>query len=298
MTRRFTNIAAILITAALSQGCGAKSDGDSSSTSSSAPVDGMILRRTGVAEGTVAWAGWWTVDAMLGVISDGDVTTHHSTSVSSGFSFPTTGDVAFDLDALSGGTTDLYPTASGTISVHYTGTSVPSAPSGSGGVGQWTLTATTTSVVTRTDTLSGGTVTIPSGTVIAEVALEVSCNRVDASHWTMSCDCRMPAGSGEMDLTLDEADSSGSSTARVRGYRTFSYSSDMSGSTIAIHGWPSENHWTCDIADGSGTHQVVFGNFQPTGCMVDGVNVATAQLALAIAARIDAEGTVHNVTSP
>jgi hypothetical protein len=260
----------------------------------SSSATGMAVRRAGVAEGTVAWAGWWATDAMLGQISAGKVTAHHATSTLAAFTLPTSGDIAFDLDQLDG-VTDLYPRASGTISVHYSGTATPSAPTGSGGVGAWTLTATTTSVVTRHDTLTGGDVTIPSGTVIAVVSCEVTCNRVDGSHWTMSCDCRMP-DSGDLDITLDESDASGASAVRVRGSRTFSWSGQWSGSTYSTGGWPSDNAWTADVSDGASTHTVEFGLWQPSGGKVDGAMLDATYIPVVFGARVDAEGQVGDVT--
>jgi hypothetical protein len=299
--RHATLLLSTLVSALALPGCGVSGGGggDSVSPGTGGGADAgtdLAIRRAGVAEGTVAWAGWWATDAMLGQISGGAVTAHHATTTSTAFTLPTSGDIAFDLDQLSG-STDLYPRASGTLTVHYSGTATPSSPTGSGGTGAWTLTATTTSVVTRHDTLSGGDVAIPSGTVIAVVSCEVSCNRVDATHWTMSCDCRMP-DAGDLDLTLGESDATGASSVRVRGSRTFSWSGQWNGSTFSSGGWPNDDQWTAAVSDGSTTHTVEFGLWQPSGGKLDGVILPATYIPVIFGARVDAEGEVGDVTVP
>ncbi len=275
-------------------GCGSSGDGGAGSPGSPGSSTGPVLAvaRASAVLATLVRAQRESLDVLLGSITSGSVDTSTLfATLPQPLALTATGSRTIDMATANDGLGNLlFPGCTGSITIAWTGAVTSSQPTGSGGVGDWTVTITAATPVIRIDGQAGVIVFIPQGTALT-TAMSVSANRADAADWHLTADATSPAsGAFSTTATVTALDGSAPATVVLGGTIAFSYTASEAGLNWSS-GTDATNHdgydWTATVSDDIGSHSVVLEVEPPTiAVTVDGAN------------ELPAPGTYHQPLPP
>lgn len=260
-TRNLSGLAvpgAALATLVLVAGCGSGSSTNATVQNAGAttpPAEQLaVVQMSASAVDAVSQSSAAASDAII----QGGTSASASTRAASGstaatpFHFANSGTFTVDLDAADGLGGDRYPNATGRFTVSYSGSVVSSQPTGSGGTAGYDVSLTFDTDVVSTDPGNGARATIDRGSSIA-YGLEITWNRPDADHWTLSSDAQLtvPTWSGSLVKGSDTA----SGTHSGHAHETHSLAYDAGAFTYV----PTiVSHWNSTVTRNGATHAVVW----------------------------------------
>ncbi len=250
---------ATLAALVLSAGCGSGSNSNTSEVHSAGATTPPAEQLTSVqmsasALDALSQSSGAANDAIIQAGTSASVSTRSAsgTTAATAFTFSNSGTFTVDLDARDGLGGDRYPNATGTFTVHYSGSAVSSQPTGTGGTAGYDVSLTFDTDAVFTDPVSGARATIDHGSSVA-YSLEIAWNRPDADHWTLSSDAQLtvPTWSGSLVQGTDTA--TGTHSGHAHETHSLAYAAGAFSYVPTV-----VSHWNSTVVRNGISHAVVW----------------------------------------
>jgi hypothetical protein len=223
--------------------------GDLDAVAQDAGVDALVQSGTG--DGQVST----TTDAPVGATWQAPV--RAAEAPLAGFTFSGSGSATVDLATVTWADgSRRFPNTTGTISVTWSGSWVPSQPAGTGGVGAWDTAMTNTTELVHTNPANGRITTIAVGAWNPMVHVEATGVRTSSQEWNLTVVRQRSIAQGNpVVATITQGDQT--RTASWWGSRTGTVTMGRSAGTLS-YTRDVVADWTFALTGGAQPHTVVW----------------------------------------